>query len=106
MELQTTQYSSHPYGTTLTATMSTVPALPLLQNSGIYMQLNAISDFLNSTIRYMHIGLSYDASPISLENILLEHNDTGLSAPSGTTITKAVNVVFDGNNATSTIQLP
>ena len=90
-------------GNDVHSTGSTTPLL--LQNSGIYMQPNSISDFLNSTIRYMHIGLSYDASPISLENILLEHNDTGLSAPSDTTITKAINVTFTSNNATSTIQL-
>jgi len=82
---------------------STTPYI--YQNSGIYMQSGAISDFLNTTIRYMKIGASYNSSPISLENVTFDHNETGVSANSGETITKAINVQFFSNTATSTIPL-
>jgi hypothetical protein len=83
---------------------STTPAI--LTNSGVYMQAGAVSDFLNTTIRYMKIGASYaETAPISLENVLFSHNETGVSAHASTTVSKALNVSFASNVATSTVPL-
>lgn len=90
-------------GNDVEGTGSTTPTI--LNGSGIYMQSGASSDFLNAIIRYMKIGASYNSSPISLENVSFERNETGVSANPGETITKAINVSFSNNTATSTIPL-
>ncbi|TSC83826.1 MAG: parallel beta-helix repeat-containing protein [Parcubacteria group bacterium Gr01-1014_17] len=99
-----TNWADDSDGSDVHGTGSTTPIA--LNPSGIYLKPNATSDFLNTTIRYMDIGLNYDSSPISLENVSFIHNSTGLSAAVGAIIVKAINVSFEGNVATSTVQLP
>lgn len=79
--------------------------VPVLNGTGIYLQNGSVSDFTHATIRYMNTALSYESAPLSLENVSLEGNALGIYGTASTTITKALNVSFVGNGATSTIPI-
>jgi hypothetical protein len=73
--------------------------------NGLYLKDGSTSSIKNAEFRYMRYGVKYENSPINLENIVFRNNDTAISADLGAIIQKAENIVFDGNNATSTIPL-
>ena len=72
----------------------------------IRLESGSSSDIKDAEFRYFKKALAYTNSPISLENVTFTNNTLGISAGSAETILKAINVVFSGNAATSTIALP
>ncbi|MDD2935181.1 MAG: lamin tail domain-containing protein [Candidatus Pacebacteria bacterium] len=73
--------------------------------NGLYLKDGSTSSIKNAEFRYMRYGVKYENSPINLENVVFKNNDTAIYADLGAVIQKAENIVFEGNNATSTIPL-
>lgn len=73
--------------------------------SGLYLKDGSTSSIKNAEFRYMRYGVKYENSLINLENVVFKNNDTAIDADLDSVIQKAENIIFEGNNATSTILL-
>ncbi len=69
--------------------------------SGLRMNSGATSEIKNSEIRYMKCGVSYENSPISLENVIFRNNAMAICFDADSATTTITNLIFDGNTATS-----
>ncbi|AKM84053.1 TPA: hypothetical protein DCZ46_01850 [Candidatus Campbellbacteria bacterium] len=72
---------------------------------GTYLKDGSTSSIKNAEFRYMRYGVKYENSPINLENVVFRNNDTAIYADLDSVIQKAENIIFEDNNATSTIPL-
>ncbi len=68
---------------------------------GVYMKAGSTSNINNAIFKFMKTATHYTDSAVSLEDVTYDSNDLGVYASLSETITKAINITFNNNTATS-----
>jgi hypothetical protein len=78
---------------------------PIVGSGNLIRLSSAVSKIENAIFRYFGKALEYVNSPIDLENVVFENNNTALVAGVGEKIIRALNLSFTKNVVDSTIPL-
>ncbi|MBU1557991.1 lamin tail domain-containing protein, partial [Patescibacteria group bacterium] len=69
---------------------------------GLYMKSGSVSEIKNAEFRYLKCGVSYENSPIHLENVVFKNNETAICFDGASATSTISNLIFEENIATST----